>query len=102
MHLKQTWKYRELTNKTVKLETDNKSTEQYKAKKKKKFCVSKLPPAFVFLCAFDFAKFRLAFFFFLNYLFFFHFNYEKRRKFAVLEEFKHVGAQKTCKIPFDF
>ena len=30
---------------------------------KKKFCVSKLPPAFVFLCAFDFAKFRLSFFF---------------------------------------
>ena len=70
-------------------------------KKKKKFCVSKLPPAFVFLCAFDFAKFRLSFFFSWNY-FFFHFYYEKRRKFAVLEEFKHVGAQKTCKIPFDF
>ena len=71
-----------------------------KAKKKKKFCVSKLPPAFVFLCAYDFAKFRLSFFFSWN--FFFHFYYEKRRKFAVLEEFKHVGAQKTCKIPFDF
>ena len=71
---------------------------------KKKFCVSKLsklPPAFVFLCAFDFAKFRLSFFFSWNY-YFFHFYYEKRRKFAVLEEYKHVGAQKTCKIPFDF
>ena len=70
--------------------------------KKKKFCVSKLPPAFVFLCAFDFEKFRLAFFFLEIIIFFFHFYYEKRRKFAVLEEFKHVGAQKTCKIPFDF
>ena len=70
-------------------------------KKKKKFCVSKLPPAFVFLCAFDFAKFRLSFFF-LEIIFFFHFYYKKRRKFAVLEEFKHVGAQKVCKILFDF
>ena len=42
-------------------------------------------------------------FFSWNYLFFFvHFYYEKWRKFAVLEEFKHVGAQKTCKILFDF
>ena len=42
--------------------------------KKKKICVSKLPPAFVFLCAFDFAKFRLSFFFFLKLLFFFIFT----------------------------
>ena len=40
---------------------------------KKKFCVSKLPPAFVFLCAFDFAKFRLSFFF-LEIIFFFNFT----------------------------
>ena len=73
-----------------------------KKKKKKKICVSKLPPAFVFLCTLDFAKFRLLFFFLEIIIFFFHFYYEKRRKFAVLEEFNHVGAQKTCKIPFDF
>ena len=48
-----------------------------------------------------FCKIRTFIFFSWNY-FFFHFYYEKRRKFAVLEEFKHVGAQKMCKIPFDF
>ena len=79
----------------------NPRMENYLIRLKKKFCVSKLPPTFVFLCAFDFAKFRLSFFFSWNH-FFFHFYYEKRRKFAVLEEFKHVGAQKTCKILFDF
>ena len=70
---------------------------------KKKFCVSKLPPAFVlFFCAhLILQNSDIHFFFSWNY-FFFHFYYEKRRKFAVLEEFKHVGAQKTCKIAFDF
>ena len=38
--------------------------------KKKKFCVSKLPLAFVFLCAFDFAKIQ-TFIFFLNFFFIF-------------------------------
>ena len=37
-----------------------------------------------------------------DFHFFFHFYYEKQIKFAVMEEFKHVGAQKTCKILFDF
>ena len=44
--------------------------------KKKKMCVSKLPPAFVFLCAFDSAKFRLSFFFSWNYYFFLNFYYQ--------------------------
>ena len=70
-----------------------------KAKKKKSVSQS-CRPHFVFLRAFDFAKFRLSFFFSRNYYFFFHFNYEKQRKFAVLEELKHVGAQKRA--PFDF
>ena len=79
------------------IKNNNKQTKRQAKKKllrlKKKFCVSKLPPAFVLLCAFDFAKFRLSFFFLE--IIFFHF-------FSVLEEFKHVGAQKTCKIPLDF
>ena len=49
-------------------------------KKKKKFCASKLPPAFVFLCAFDFAKFRLSFFFSWNYYFFFIFTMKNEER----------------------
>ena len=73
----------------------------YKAKKKKKKSVSQRCRPHLFFCAHLILQNSDFHFFFLK-LFFFHFYYEKQRKFAVLEEFKHVGAQKTCKIPFDF
>ena len=69
---------------------------------KKKICVSKLPPAFVFLCPFDLAKFRL-FFFFLKLFFFCIFTTKNEESLLFWKNLStYVGAQKTCKIPFDF
>ena len=60
---------------TFNLPINDSYTQSYSLRlKKKKFCVSKLPPAFVFLCAFDFAKFRLSFFLSWDYFFFFIFT----------------------------
>ena len=70
--------------------------------KKKKNSVSQSCRPYLFFCAHMILQNSDFHFFFLEIIFFFHFYYEKQRKFAVLEEFKHVGAQKTCKIPFDF
>ena len=73
----------------------------YKAKKKNS--VSQSYRLHLFFCAHLILQISdLHFFFFFFNFFFFNFCYEKQRKFAVLEEFKHVEAQKTCKIPFDF
>ena len=58
---------------------------------KKKFCVSKLPPAFVFLWAFDFAKFGLSCFFSWNY-FFFNFTTKNKESMLFWKNFRHVGA----------
>ena len=69
--------------------------------KKKKILCLKAAARICFSVRIWFCKIQ-TFIFFLEIIFFFHFYYEKRIKFAVLEEFKHVGAQKTCKIPFDF
>ena len=71
-----------------------------KAKKKKILCL-KAAARICFSVRIWFCKIQTFIFFSWNY-FFFHFYYEKRRKFAVLEKIKHVGAQKTCKISFDF
>ena len=70
----------------------------YKAKKNS---VSQSCHPHLFFCAHLILQNSDFNFFSWNY-FFFHFYYEKRRKFAVLEEFKHVRAQKTCKILSDF
>ena len=68
---------------------------------KKKNSVSQSCRPHLFFCAHLILQNSDFHFFFLKY-FLFSFHYEKRRKFAVLEECKHVGAQKTCKILFDF
>ena len=68
--------------------------------KKKNLCL-KAAARICFSVRIWFCKIQ-TFIFFLEIIIFFHFYYEKQKKFAVLEEFKHVGAQKTCKIPFDF
>ena len=63
-----------------------------KAKKKKILCLK----AAAHICIsvrIWFCKIQTFIFFFLK-LFFFHFYNEKQRKFAVLEEFKHVGTKK--------
>ena len=73
--------------------------QPYKAKKK--ILCLKAATRICFSVRIWFCKIQTFIFFFLK-LFFFHFYYEKQRKFDVLEEFKHVGAQKTCKILFDF
>ena len=69
---------------------------------KKKNSVSQSCRPHLFFCAHLILQNSDFHFFCLEIIIFFHFYYEKRRKFAVLEEFKHVGAQKTCKVPFDF
>ena len=72
-----------------------------KAKKKKILCL-KAAARICFSVRIWFLQNSDFHFFFLEIIIFFHFYKEKQRKFAVLEEFKHVGTQKTCKIPFDF
>ena len=69
---------------------------------KKKILCLKAAARICFSVRIWFCKIQTFIYLFFLKWFFFHFYYEKRRKFAVLEEFKHVGAQKTCKIPFDF
>ena len=69
----------------------------YSIRLKKKILCLKAAARICFSVRIWFCKIQTFIFFFLK-LFFFHFYNEKRRKFAVLEEFKHVGTQKTCKI----
>ena len=57
---------------------------------KKKKSVSQSCRPHLFFCAHLILQNSDFHIFFLEIIIFFHFYYEKRRKFAVLEEFKHV------------